>query len=45
MVFPVTIGAGKRLFTDDAGLKAFNLAEARTTSTGVAMLTYDLAQS
>jgi dihydrofolate reductase len=45
MVFPVTVGAGKRLFTDDAGLKAFKLANARTTGTGVAMLTYDLAHS
>jgi dihydrofolate reductase len=42
MVFPVMLGAGKRLFNDDdVGLKAFKLAEAATTSTGVAMLTYD----
>lgn len=45
MVFPVTIGTGKRLFTGHAGLKAFSLAEARTTSTGVVVLTYELARS
>ena len=43
MVFPVMVGAGKRLFSDqDVGLKAFSLAAAATTSTGVAMLTYEI---
>jgi dihydrofolate reductase len=46
MVFPVTLGAGKRLFSDhDVGLKAFRLADAATTSTGVAMLTYQIGKS
>jgi dihydrofolate reductase len=46
MVFPVILGAGKRLFSDpDVGLKAFGLADAATTSTGVAMLTYQIGKS
>jgi dihydrofolate reductase len=46
MVFPVMLGAGKRLFNaDDLGLKAFRLADAATTDTGVAMLTYEAGQS
>jgi dihydrofolate reductase len=43
MVFPVMLGTGKRLFNgDDAGLKPFKLAEAVTTGTGVALLTYQI---
>jgi dihydrofolate reductase len=45
MIFPVTIGAGKRLFAQDDGLKAFTLSEAVTTSTGLAILTYELGAS
>jgi hypothetical protein len=46
MVFPVMLGAGKRLFNaGDLGLKAFRLADAATTDTGVAMLTYEAGQS
>jgi dihydrofolate reductase len=46
MVFPVMLGAGKRLFNaDDVGLRAFKLAEAATTGTGVAMLTYEIDKS
>ena len=46
MVFPVILGPGKRLFSDmDVGLKAFGLADAATTSTGVAMLTYQIGKS
>jgi dihydrofolate reductase len=44
MIFPVAVGAGKRLFTGDAGLQAFRLAQATTTSTGVAILTYEPAR-
>ncbi len=32
--FPVTIGAGKRLFTPDAPASAYELVTSRTTSTG-----------
>ncbi len=35
LTFPVTVGAGKRLFTDDAPASGFRLIESRTTSTGV----------
>ena len=34
LVFPVTVGAGKRLFTEDAPPSGFTLAESRVTSTG-----------
>lgn len=34
IVFPVTVGAGKRLLTDDAPASGFTLLEYRTTSTG-----------
>ena len=33
--FPVTVGAGKRLFTDDAPARGFELLESRTTGAGV----------
>jgi dihydrofolate reductase len=33
--FPVTVGAGKRLFTEDAPAQGFELLESRTTSAGV----------
>jgi dihydrofolate reductase len=42
MIFPVTLGAGKRLFHTDDELKAFRLTDTATTSTGVAVLTYEL---
>ena len=34
LVFPVTAGRGKRLFTDDAPATGFRMAESATTSTG-----------
>lgn len=34
LVLPVTVGAGKRLFTDNAGPCGFRLVESRATSTG-----------
>ena len=34
LVFPVTVGAGKRLFTDDAPAMGYTLLESRTISTG-----------
>ena len=34
IVFPVTVGAGKRLFTDDAPATGFTLAETRATPSG-----------
>ena len=32
--FPVTVGAGKRLFTPDAPASGYELVTSRTTSTG-----------
>ena len=34
LVFPVTVGAGKRLFTDDAPPRGYTLLESRTTRAG-----------
>jgi dihydrofolate reductase len=34
LVFPVTVGVGKRLFTDDAPPAGYTLLESRPTSTG-----------
>jgi dihydrofolate reductase len=34
LVFPVTVGRGKRLFSEDAPASGFTLVESRTTSTG-----------
>ena len=42
MVFPVTLGAGKRLFHGEGGMMTFRLTGATATSTGVAMLTYEI---
>jgi len=41
LVFPVVLGSGKRLFRDDADLRALRLLSTRTTSSGVVILTYD----
>jgi dihydrofolate reductase len=38
LVFPVTVGAGKRLFTDVAPATGYTLLESRTTSTGAQYL-------
>src|SRR5205807_1987431 len=34
LVFPVTVGAGRRLFADDAPPRGYSLVESRATSTG-----------
>jgi dihydrofolate reductase len=44
-VHPVVAGSGKRLFRDGDQLKRLKLVESRTTSTGVAILTYQPAKS
>jgi dihydrofolate reductase len=43
LVFPVVLGKGRRLFADGTVPTAFRHAGARTTSTGVAIHTYELA--
>jgi dihydrofolate reductase len=40
MVFPVVLGAGKRLFGEAGGKKPLRLAGSRTVGDGVALLTY-----
>jgi dihydrofolate reductase len=40
MVHPVVVGSGKRLFKDGSDLKRLKLTDAKTTSTGVMILTY-----
>jgi dihydrofolate reductase len=40
MVHPVVVNSGKRLFKDGGDLKRLKLVDAKTTSTGVAILTY-----
>src|ERR1700743_1393694 len=41
MVFPVTLGGGKRLFADDGRKVPLTLTDARTVGTGVQLLTYE----
>ncbi|MFJ8078193.1 dihydrofolate reductase family protein [Streptomyces sp. NPDC096176] len=43
IVFPVVLGKGLRFFADGATPTAFTHVEARTTSTGAAIHTYELA--
>jgi dihydrofolate reductase len=40
MVFPVVVGAGKRLFGDTSGTKRLRLADSRTVGDGIAILIY-----
>ena len=40
MVHPVIAGSGKRLFKDGSALKRMKLVSSKTTSTGVALMTY-----
>jgi dihydrofolate reductase len=40
MVFPVTLGGGKRLFREGTDMTALTLTDAQKTSSGVALLTY-----
>ena len=43
MVFPVTLGVGKRLFREGTDKSDLRLTDARTTDSGVALLTYRTA--
>jgi dihydrofolate reductase len=40
MVFPVTVGGGKRLFPESGQKKTFELADSQTFGSGVAVNTY-----
>ena len=44
MVYPLTLGTGQRLFRDGGDTIALTLTSAKTTSTGVAVLTYQPAR-
>jgi dihydrofolate reductase len=41
LVYPVVVGKGKRLFKDGSDLKRLKLVDNKTSSTGVAILTYE----
>ncbi|MEU2116074.1 dihydrofolate reductase family protein [Streptomyces sp. NPDC016459] len=43
LVFPVILGTGRRLFSDGVHPAAFRHAAARTTGSGIAIHTYELA--
>jgi len=43
MVFPVTLGGGKRLFADDGRKVPLTLTDARTIGAGIQLLTYERA--
>ncbi|MFD0851157.1 dihydrofolate reductase family protein [Actinomadura adrarensis] len=40
MIHPLVLGAGRRLFADGSGLRAFRLVESTTTATGVMIGVY-----
>ena len=43
MVYPLVLGSGERFFRDGGGRTTLALSDAKTTTTGVAVLTYVLA--
>ena len=43
MLYPLALGSGKRLFRERGTKTMLELADAKTTSTGVAVLTYEAA--
>jgi hypothetical protein len=43
MVFPVTVGRGRRLFRDGTEKTGLTLTDVKATGTGVALLTYSTA--
>ena len=43
MVYPVIVGAGKRLFAETSGTKRLQLTEARTVGDGIHILVYKTA--
>lgn len=45
MVFPVLLGAGKRLFGEVSEKKPLRLVDSRTVGAGIALLTYEPAAS
>jgi len=45
LVHPLILGSGTRLFTDDVPLAALRLVDAKTTTTGVVIATYQPAEA
>ena len=43
MVHPVVLGGGKRLFRDGSDMKVLKLVETKAFSSGVVVLSYELA--
>ena len=44
LIHPLVLGSGRRLFTDDGAFAALRLVDAKTTTTGVVIATYRLAE-
>jgi dihydrofolate reductase len=44
ILFPVVVGAGKRLFGETAGSKPFRFASSRTIGSGLAFLSYEIVR-
>jgi dihydrofolate reductase len=45
MIFPIIVGSGKRLFSDESEKKVLRLAETKAFSSGVVVLSYEPGQS
>jgi dihydrofolate reductase len=43
MIYPITLGVGKRLFADGAIPAAFQVTESKATSNGVIFVNYERA--
>ncbi|GAA5187563.1 dihydrofolate reductase family protein [Rugosimonospora acidiphila] len=44
VLFPVVVGAGKRLFGESSGARPFRLAGSRTVGSGLVLLTYEIVR-
>jgi dihydrofolate reductase len=43
-IYPITIGKGKKLFAEGTQAEGFKLVDSKTSTTGVIIATYDLAE-
>src|SRR5205085_11775183 len=44
LIHPLVLGTGRRLFADGLPRRALRLADSKSTTTGVVMATYELAE-
>jgi dihydrofolate reductase len=44
-IYPITIGSGKRLFSDGTQAQNFKLTDSKTSKTGVVIATYEPAEA